>query len=95
MDSEGAAQHAQQSCKAGVCPPEERASWPDSDRLFGAARISPSAPTAGGFSVFAGVGERTREGNDLYREMIESGKQSLQSRSRIMCPPLLELMCPA
>ena len=27
----------------------------------------------GGFSVFAGVGERTREGNDLYREMIESG----------------------
>ncbi|CAA2998312.1 ATP synthase subunit beta, mitochondrial [Olea europaea subsp. europaea] len=26
-----------------------------------------------GFSVFAGVGERTREGNDLYREMIESG----------------------
>ena len=27
----------------------------------------------GGFSVFAGVGERTREGNDLYREMEESG----------------------
>ena len=27
----------------------------------------------GGYSVFAGVGERTREGNDLYREMIESG----------------------
>ncbi|MBJ81008.1 MAG: F0F1 ATP synthase subunit beta [Myxococcales bacterium] len=27
----------------------------------------------GGFSVFAGVGERTREGNDLYMEMIESG----------------------
>jgi len=27
----------------------------------------------GGFSVFAGVGERTREGNDLYREMQESG----------------------
>ncbi len=27
----------------------------------------------GGFSVFAGVGERTREGNDLYFEMIESG----------------------
>ena len=26
-----------------------------------------------GFSVFAGVGERTREGNDLIREMIESG----------------------
>ena len=29
--------------------------------------------THGGFSVFAGVGERTREGNDLYFEMIESG----------------------
>jgi len=27
----------------------------------------------GGFSVFAGVGERTREGNELYREMMESG----------------------
>merc|ERR1711959_429419 len=27
----------------------------------------------GGFSVFAGVGERTREGNDLFHEMIESG----------------------
>ena len=27
----------------------------------------------GGYSIFAGVGERTREGNDLYNEMIESG----------------------
>ena len=27
----------------------------------------------GGLSVFAGVGERTREGNDLYNEMIEGG----------------------
>jgi F-type H+-transporting ATPase subunit beta len=27
----------------------------------------------GGFSVFAGVGERTREGNDLWNEMKESG----------------------
>src|SRR5260221_3614815 len=31
------------------------------------------ATEPGGFSVFAGVGERTREGNDLYREMTESG----------------------
>src|SRR5512133_2515636 len=31
------------------------------------------AKARGGFSVFAGVGERTREGNDLYHEMIESG----------------------
>jgi F-type H+-transporting ATPase subunit beta len=28
----------------------------------------------GGYSVFAGVGERTREGNDLYFEMKESGR---------------------
>jgi len=27
----------------------------------------------GGYSVFAGVGERVREGNDLYHEMTESG----------------------
>ena len=31
------------------------------------------AKERGGFSVFAGVGERTREGNDLYKEMQESG----------------------
>lgn len=31
------------------------------------------AKTHGGYSVFAGVGERTREGNDLYHEMIHSG----------------------
>jgi F0F1-type ATP synthase beta subunit len=31
----------------------------------------------GGYSVFAGVGERTREGNDLYHEMIEAGVISL------------------
>eukprot|EP00877_Chromochloris_zofingiensis_P014171 jgi/Chrzof1/9007/Cz03g32200.t1_ATP2 len=35
--------------------------------------INNIAKAHGGFSVFAGVGERTREGNDLYREMIESG----------------------
>ncbi|CAL9209028.1 unnamed protein product [Musa hybrid cultivar] len=33
--------------------------------------INNVAKAHGGFSVFAGVGERTREGNDLYREMIE------------------------
>ena len=32
----------------------------------------------GGYSVFAGVGERTREGNDLYHEMIETGVISLK-----------------
>ena len=35
--------------------------------------INNIATNHGGFSVFAGVGERTREGNDLYHEMIEGG----------------------
>ncbi len=35
-------------------------------------RVEIDDELAGGFSVFAGVGERTREGNDLYKEMIES-----------------------
>lgn len=35
--------------------------------------INNIAKQHGGLSVFAGVGERTREGNDLLREMIESG----------------------
>ncbi|WP_298721937.1 F0F1 ATP synthase subunit beta [uncultured Ferrovibrio sp.] len=35
--------------------------------------INNIAKTHGGYSVFAGVGERTREGNDLYHEMMESG----------------------
>merc|ERR1712045_528642 len=35
--------------------------------------INNVAKTHGGYSVFSGVGERTREGNDLYHEMIESG----------------------
>jgi len=40
--------------------------------------INNVAKAHGGFSVFAGVGERTREGNDLYHEMVHSGviKQS-------------------
>lgn len=37
-------------------------------------------PSPGGFSVFAGVGERTREGNDLYREMIESVSKRLPGK---------------
>ena len=35
--------------------------------------INNVAKAHGGYSVFVGVGERTREGNDLYHEMIESG----------------------
>src|SRR5512137_2886940 len=37
------------------------------------ALINNGAKAHGGYSVFAGVGERTREGNDLYHEMIEGG----------------------
>ncbi|MCW9035257.1 MAG: F0F1 ATP synthase subunit beta [Alphaproteobacteria bacterium] len=36
----------------------------------------------GGYSVFAGVGERTREGNDLYYEMIEGGVINLEGESK-------------
>ena len=37
----------------------------------------------GGYSVFAGVGERTREGNDLYHEMIDSGVINLEGDSKV------------
>merc|ERR1712121_316352 len=40
--------------------------------------INNVAKSHGGYSVFAGVGERTREGNDLYHEMIEGGVISLK-----------------
>jgi F0F1-type ATP synthase beta subunit len=43
----------------------------------------------GGLSLFAGVGERTREGNDLYGEMQDSGIISLQlpSDQALQCFP--------
>lgn len=54
-----------------------------SQGLFGGAGVGKTvlimelinniAKAHGGYSVFAGVGERTREGNDLYHEMIETG----------------------
>jgi len=44
--------------------------------------INNIAKAHGGFSVFAGVGERTREGNDLYHEMIETGVINLEGQSR-------------
>jgi len=44
--------------------------------------INNVAKTHGGYSVFAGVGERTREGNDLYWEMIESGVIVLDGDSK-------------
>ena len=43
--------------------------------------INNVAKAHGGYSVFAGVGERTREGNDLYHEFIESGVKRTQVRS--------------
>merc|ERR1711988_1179904 len=59
--------------------------------LFGGARVGKTvlimelinnvAKAHGGYSVFAGVGERTREGNDLYHEMIESGVISLKDKT--------------
>ena len=44
--------------------------------------INNVAKAHGGFSVFAGVGERTREGNDLYHEMIESNVIDLEDQSK-------------
>jgi len=44
--------------------------------------INNVAKAHGGFSVFAGVGERTREGNDLYHEMIEAGVIKLNGVSK-------------
>jgi F0F1-type ATP synthase beta subunit len=43
--------------------------------------INNVAKAHGGYSVFAGVGERTREGNDLYHEMIMSGVINLKDKS--------------
>merc|ERR1719149_198955 len=45
--------------------------------------INNIAKAHGGYSVFAGVGERTREGNDLYHEMIEGGVINLDGESKV------------
>ena len=45
--------------------------------------INKVAKLHGGFSVFAGVGERTREGNDLYYEMIESGVIKINEKDTV------------
>lgn len=44
--------------------------------------INNSVKGHGGVSVFAGVGERTREGNDLYHEMMESGVINIKGESK-------------
>lgn len=43
--------------------------------------------------MFAGVGERTREGNDLYREMIESGVIKLGDKQVLKYHPFLFSYC--
>ncbi|KAJ1681772.1 hypothetical protein LUZ63_023008 [Rhynchospora breviuscula] len=45
--------------------------------------INNVAKAHGGYSVFTGVGERTREGNDLYHEMIETGVINLEGDSKV------------
>jgi len=45
--------------------------------------INNVAKAHGGYSVFSGVGERTREGNDLYHEMIEGGVIQLEGQSKV------------
>lgn len=47
--------------------------------------INNVAKAHGGFSVFAGVGERTREGNDLYEEMKESKVIDLDGSGSKVC----------
>lgn len=44
--------------------------------------INNVAKAHGGYTVFAGVGERTREGNDLYHEMIDSGVINIEDPSK-------------
>nr|GFB13835.1 ATP synthase subunit beta, mitochondrial-like [Tanacetum cinerariifolium] len=46
--------------------------------------INNVAKAHGGYSVFAGVGERTREGNDLYMEMMDSGVIKLDDKQRFV-----------
>merc|ERR1712003_566945 len=45
--------------------------------------INNIAKAHGGYSVFCGVGERTREGNDLYHEMLEGGVIQLEGQSKV------------
>ena len=47
-----------------------------------AFEVMNNAKNTGGFSVFAGVGERTLEGNDLYHEMIEGGVIKLGDQAK-------------
>ena len=57
--------------------------------------INNIAKAHGGYSVFAGVGERTREGNDLYHEMIESGVNKDPQRTTARPPARNARWCSA
>ena len=60
--------------------------------------INNVAKAHGGYSVFAGVGERTREGNDLYHEMIESGVNKPgggEAPCALVCSQMNEPQAPA
>jgi F0F1-type ATP synthase beta subunit len=60
--------------------------------------INNVAKAHGGYSVFAGVGERTREGNDLYHEMITSNlnisfsSDSARHQSQDICTPSSQIV---
>ena len=53
--------------------------------------INNVAKVHGGYSVFAGVGERTREGNALYHEMIESGVINLKDATSKVSTELIDV----
>ncbi|KAJ7286134.1 P-loop containing nucleoside triphosphate hydrolase protein [Mycena rebaudengoi] len=53
------------------------------DRAESRKLINNVAKAHGGVSIFCGVGERTREGNDLYHEMIETGVIKLDGESKV------------
>src|ERR1700683_887681 len=54
--------------------------------------INNIAKAHGGVSVFAGVGERTREGNDIYHEMIDAGVIKMDKNHKIIEGSKVELM---
>jgi F-type H+-transporting ATPase subunit beta len=54
--------------------------------------INNIAKAHGGYSVFTGVGERTREGNDLYHEMRETGVINLEGDSKVALGKSLTLL---
>ncbi|MEI9865599.1 MAG: hypothetical protein WDN00_13835 [Limisphaerales bacterium] len=56
--------------------------------------INNIAKLHGGVSMFAGVGERTREGNDLYNEMIEAASIKVKRTPRVILNTA-KMVCPS